>query len=258
MKTILTLSLLTLLAACGKDGKNGVDGSNGATILGIDGVSTGIDFEDIDAGLVCGNGGISVFTFRDTNSDGTFQAEESIIKVKAICHGLNGQDGVDGMDGQNGLNGQDGADGQDGMNATVTLETIQASNSCPTGGIKIYASGSAPVEVCNGINGLNGEQGLPGVQGIPGLNGSNGVDGQDGINGQDGMDGRDGTQVLPVKFCVDDKSTFPEYGLMIGEELFAVYWGTTPASPNTAQAFLTKLVPGQYRSTGGNNCLFKI
>jgi hypothetical protein len=246
MKLILTVALLSLLVACGKDGKNGADGSNGATILGVDGVSTGIDFEDINSGLVCAAGGISVFTFRDINSDGAYQSEESIIKVKAICHGVNGQDGLDGIDGQD---GQDGADGQDGTNASVTLETIAANVNCPTGGVKIYATGSAPVEVCNGINGLNGEQGLQGVQGIPGLNGANGVDGQDGS---------DGTQVLPVKFCPNDNSTFPEYGLMVGSELFAVYWGTTPASPSTAQAFLTKLVPGQYRSTGGNNCLFRI
>lgn len=45
---------------------------------------------------------------------------------------------------------------------------------------------------------------------------------------------------------------------MIGKDLFAVYWGTTPASPNTPQALLTKLVPGNYQSTGGNNCLFSI
>jgi hypothetical protein len=45
---------------------------------------------------------------------------------------------------------------------------------------------------------------------------------------------------------------------MVENDLFAVYWGTTPASPNKPQAFLTKLVAGNYMSTGGNNCLFTI
>jgi hypothetical protein len=79
-----------------------------------------------------------------------------------------------------------------------------------------------------------------------------------GANGQNGQNGAPGTIVTPVKFCANDNSTFPEYGLMIGNDLFAVYWGTTPASPTKPQAFLTKLVPGNYRSTGGNNCLFSI
>jgi hypothetical protein len=58
--------------------------------------------------------------------------------------------------------------------------------------------------------------------------------------------------------CAADNSTFPEYGPMIGEKLFAVYFGSTPASPSTPQAFLTKLVAGNYMSTGGNNRLFTI
>ena len=240
MKHFISIPLLLALTACGKDGANGINGKDGASVFGVNAISTGIDFEDIHQGLICPNGGISVYNFRDINSDGYYQVEEQILKVKAICHGLNGQNGTNGINGQD---GEDGEDGLNGTNATVTLETIVSSPRCPAGGIKIYASGSAPAEVCDGVNGLNGEQGLPGVQGIPGLNGTN---------------GSDGTKVLPVKFCVDDLSKFPEYGLMIGDELFAVYWGTTPASPKTPQAFLTKLVPGQYRSTGGNNCLFKI
>ena len=161
MKHFIAIPLLLTLVACGKDGANGINGKDGASVFGLNAVSTGIDFEDISGGLVCANGGISVFTFRDVNSDGLFQSDEQIIKVKAICHGLNGQDGEDGADG---------SDGQDGTNSSVTLEAIASSSLCPNGGVKIYASGSAPAEICNGVNGLNGEQGIPGVQGIPGLN----------------------------------------------------------------------------------------
>lgn len=256
MKSVLTFTLLTLIAACGKNGSNGAPGADGATTLGLNGVSNGVDFTDIAPGLVCATGGVSIFTFRDTDGDGLLSLNEDIIKVKSLCNGVNGADG------------QNGTNGTNGTNASVSLESVASSPRCPSGGIKLTSSSALEaVEVCNGINGLNGEQGLPGVNGIPGLagaNGADGKDGKDGMNGQDGKDGQngvngnDGTRILPVRFCEKDDSTFPEYGLMIGEELFAVYWGTTPASPKTPQAFLTKLVPGDYMSTGGNNCLFTI
>ena len=141
--------------------------------------------------------------------------------------------------------GRNGKDGSSGVGVTAALVNTEGPISldfadidpglaCASGGVSIFTFRD------NDFNGLNGEHGLPGVQGIPGLAGSS------------------GTIVTPVKFCVTDSSTFPEYGLMIGEELFAVYWGSTPASPSTPQAFLTKLVAGNYMSTGGNNCLFTI
>lgn len=234
MKALLPLSLLMLVVACGKNGKDGKNGSDGATIAGLNGISTGIDFEDIYPGPVCSQGGVSIFTFRDANADGLFQDNEPIIRVKAICHG---RDGVDGQ------NGADGMHGVDGANASLTAEMVLQSSQCPAGGVRISGTGMPAVEVCNGVNGINGEQGIPGAQGVPGLN---------------GRDGADGTRVLPIKFCADDRSTFPEYGLQVGDEIFAVYWGTTPASPSTPQAFLAKLLPGQYRSTGGNNCVFRV
>lgn len=221
--TFLVASLLSL-TSCGKKGDDGSDGI-GSTTFGINGVSTGVDIADIDPSLACANGGISIYTFIDDNSDGKFESGEEILKVKSLCHGTNGTNG---------------------SNGTITLESVDSSLSCPNGGVKISSSTSSGTEICNGVNGLNGEQGLPGIQGIPGLAGSNGAAGSDG------------TVVTPVKFCESDDSTFPEYGLMIGDELFAVYWGSTPASPKTPQAFLTKLVTGDYQSTGGNNCLFTI
>lgn len=210
MKNFLLIFCILILVSCGKAGKDGVDGISVPVALGPDKVLTGIDFEDIDTGLVCSNGGVSIFTFHDENTDGLFQIGESVVKVKALC------------------NGTDGINGNDGSNASLTIENIASSLSCPSGGVKISSGVSSPVEVCHGVNGLNG------------LNGAN------------------GTIVQPVKFCPTDSSTFPEYGVMIGDELFAVYWGTTPGSPSTPQAFLTKLLAGNYRSTGGNNCLFSI
>ena len=234
MKKILFILCVLSLASCGKDGKDGAAGPPGGTTFGLAGASTGVDFADIIPGLACFNGGVSIFTFRDTNSDGVLDTDELVIKVKALCNGTNGTNGTDGTNGTN------------GVNASITLESITASETCPNGGIKFTSGASTPVEVCNGANGVNGEQGFPGMQGIPGIAGSNGTN------------GTNGTRVAPVKFCSTDNSTFPEYGLMVENDLFAVYWGTTPASPNKAQAFLTKLVAGNYMSTGGNNCLFTI
>lgn len=225
MKEFLFVLIVTLTLACGKNGKNGSDGQDGASTVGLNGsdaISTGVDFEDIGPGLACANGGISIFTFRDLNSDGLAQADEEVIKVKSICHGNNG------------------------TSPSITLESIASSATCPNGGVKIYSSSSLPQEICNGIDGLNGEQGIQGVQGIP------------GIAGVDGADGAPGTSVVPVKFCASDNSSFPEYGLMVGNDLFAVYWGPTPGSPGKPQAFLTKLIAGNYQSTGGNNCLFQV
>lgn len=210
MKNFLFIFCILILVSCGKAGKDGVDGVSVPVSLEPDKVLTGIDFEDIDPGLICGNGGVSIFTFQDENTDGLFQIGESVVKVKALCNGI------------------DGINGNDGANASLTIENIASSASCPSGGVKISSGSLSPVEVCHGVNGLNG------------LNGTN------------------GTIVQPVKFCPTDSSTFPEYGVMIGDELFAVYWGTTPGSPRTSQAFLTKLVAGNYRSTGGSNCLFSI
>lgn len=121
----------------------------------------------------------------------------------------------------NGLNGTNGVSPTIG----VTVATIAQ---CSTGGYVFTATGSSPAIVCDGIQGVQGLQGIP------------------------------GTAITPVKFCNTDTSTYPEYGLMIGTQLFAVYWGTAPYSGNNKTAFLTEIIPGNYTSTGGNGCSFTI
>ncbi len=235
MKSVLMILCTLVLFSCGKNGKNGANGKDApvsvVTLQSLGVKTTGIDIQDVTPGLACANGGISVFTFNDINADGLFSEFETIIKTKVVCNGINGTNGTDGING---------------TNASITLEAVPVNSTCPTGGVKISSTTSSPVTVCNGKNGLNGEQGIQGVQGIPGMTGATGAP------------GADGTKVMPVKFCKTDNSTFPEYGLLIGDDLFAVYWGTTPASPTVPQAFLTKLIAGNYKSTGGNNCLFSI
>lgn len=236
MKNIFIALTLLSFVACGKNGKDGVNGQSAGSVslLSLGVKTTGIDIADMQPGLACSNGGVSIFTYNDSDANGFFDQDETVIKNKVICNGTNG------------------VNGSNGSSSTITLESIAKSATCPQGGVLISSSTAAPVEVCNGLAGLNGAQGLPGAQGIPGMTGATGATGAAGSNGADG------TKVTPVKFCKTDNSKFPEYGLIIGDELFAVYWGTTPASPNVPQSFLTKLVAGNYMSTGGNNCLFSI
>lgn len=127
-----------------------------------------------------------------------------------------------------------GHDGRAGESSRITVNLATASQ-CPAGGY-VYTSQNGndvptTIPVCNGTQGL---QGLQGVAGAP------------------------GSSVTPVKFCASDNSAFPEYGLLIGNDLFAVYWGTAPYSPHASTAFLAKVIPGSYRSTGGNGCYFQV
>jgi hypothetical protein len=124
--------------------------------------------------------------------------------------------------------------GLNGTSASIGMSTASAA-ACPTGGYVITSSTSpTTATICNGANGLNGSNGL------------------------NGLNGTDGTVVTPVKFCNGDNSAFPEYGLMVGSQLFGVYWGATPASNGVSQAFLALLTPGSYVSTGGNGCSFTL
>lgn len=247
MNKLFSLLFIVLLASCGprRPGKLGEAGKDG-----VNAISVGVDLADITPGAICASGGLLVSTFKDANSDGILDPEELVLKVKTVCNGVQGNAGNDGDDGSDGNNG---TNGQNGTNSTVSIETLTPGVDCPTGGAKI-SSNSSPTSatVCNGTNGSNGLNGLNGLAGINGQNGANGSNGVDGINGTNG------SSVVPVKFCTSDNSAFPEYGLVIGSDVFAVYWGTTPASPSAKQAFLAKLTPGSYQSTGGNNCQFTL
>lgn len=96
----------------------------------------------------------------------------------------------------------------------------------------------------DGTNGINGQAGTPGVNG------------KDGLNGTDGEGGQDATPVTMIKFCPNERevypSNFPEYGMCIDNNLYAVYW-------NGNAAFLAKLLPGRYTTTAiGGNCTFTV
>lgn len=102
---------------------------------------------------------------------------------------------------------------------------------------------------------------IPGPRGLSGDQGNSGDKGDKGDQGNQGVQGPVGPGATPlppapeqttlVKLCADDSSTFPEYGLCIDEELYAVYW-------SGSYAFLAKIIVGNYMSTNGTGCHFTV
>jgi len=100
-----------------------------------------------------------------------------------------------------------------------------------------------------------GPQGPQGSQGPAGEKGDAGADGQDGQDGQQGPAGADGTVITVVQFCPNHTpnypSTFPEFGLCIEGQLYAVY--------STNGGFLALIPPGTYSSNAvGSACTFTV
>lgn len=90
------------------------------------------------------------------------------------------------------------------------------------------------------------------------IQGEKGEPGQVGPVGPQGPAGAPGSSIEQVKLCDDDTSAYPEYALKIDNQIYAVYWGTTPTSNGQKQAFLALIIPGTYQSTGGNGCRFRV
>ncbi len=106
--------------------------------------------------------------------------------------------------------------------------------------------------------------GCAGQTGSPGYNGSNGVDGAPGATGPkgdtgdtgaQGPKGADGTVVITVQFCPGAVATypsvFPEYGICLNNQIFAVY--------SANGGFLALIPPGVYSSNAiGSACNFTV
>lgn len=223
MKSLWPVLFLVVLFGCAQT----QNGSTDPGAQGSQGYGAGI-FASIAPAASCpagSNGGTQFTTFIDRNNDGLLSSGETVTSISVVCGGLTGEDGRDGVDGVS-------------SSISVSLADL---TTCPEGGyvFKTQTGSDLPVytPVCNGDRGTQGIQGLQGPQGEVGI---------------------PGTQVTPVKFCKTDHSDFPEYGLLIGHQLFGVYWGTAPFSNGANEAFLALLTPGSYRSTGGNGCSFVI
>ncbi len=96
--------------------------------------------------------------------------------------------------------------------------------------------------------------GPKGNQGNTGSPGPQGPAGPVGDTGAQGPTGADGTVITPIQFCSGTPtypSTFPEYGLCINNQIYAVY--------STRGGFLTILPNGSYLSNAvGSRCNFQV
>lgn len=133
-----------------------------------------------------------------------------------LCLFLVACQGPPGNPGKTGLTGGVGPTGPSATPCTAASVTNGVEISCPD---------SPPLIVTNG---LTGPIGLTGPAGSP------------------------GTVVTPIQFCPGTPSypsTFPEYGLVIGSNIYAVY--------STNGGFLALLPPGEYVSNAvGSSCDF--
>lgn len=63
------------------------------------------------------------------------------------------------------------------------------------------------------------------------------------------------TTVTAISLCPGNTATYPEQGLVIGGQIYAVYYGQISG---VTQAFLTQLQPGNWVTTDGGNCHFTV
>jgi hypothetical protein len=110
---------------------------------------------------------------------------------------------------------------------------------CPSGGTIVVVNGY-PYTICNGLAGASGSPGSVGPAGPV---------------GEPGLPGLNATPVTTVRFCPSNTAvyptTFPEYGICLGGQLYGVY--------SANGGFLALLPPGAYSSDGINDsCTFTI
>lgn len=100
-----------------------------------------------------------------------------------------------------------------------------------------------------GATGAQGPQGVQGATGPQGPPGSAGPQGQPGINGST-------SGMTAVKLCAADNATHPEYGFVVGDSIYAVYYGVVGGQ---LSAFLARLNAGSYVTTNDNTpCPFTV
>lgn len=93
------------------------------------------------------------------------------------------------------------------------------------------------------------------IEALRGLQGPQGIQGNTGLTGPQGAQGEPGDSVKMIKLCPSDSAAYPEQGIVLGTSIYAVYYGVIGDTP---QAFMAKLSPGDYVTTNGSNCHFKV
>lgn len=222
MKLLALLTMTFILVGCGNDKAKVIRG-----IDGKDGLSTLMVGETLPITECSGVGGLQLTSYLDRNRNESLDVGETLFTYK-ICNGAKGDAGEQGIAGLNGLDGINGVDGVPGP---------------------------------QGIQGLTGATGLQGPQGEPGSIGAQGPQGPQGEPGSPGVAGLNGTNgssagVSAVKLCAADNATHPEYGFVIGDSIYAVYYGQVNG---TLSAFLARLNAGNYVTTNDNSpCGFTV
>ena len=143
----------------------------------------------------------------------------------------------------------------------ITVLTAPAGpQQCSNGGTVVSIGGQEYV-VCNGANGAIGPTGQTGAIGPQGAQGPQGEQGpvgpigSTGAQGPQGDPGQPGTQITTIQFCKGITptypSTFPEIGICIDNQLYAVY--------SANGGFMVLVTPGTYSSNGINaSCTFTV
>lgn len=167
---ILILSLTLTISNCSKL-KEAAESASFTKLPDITAIN--IDVATVDQ---CPNGGSVMKIYKDSNLNGLFDSNETVISTTPVCNG------AQGANGSNGVNGTNGTNGTNGVSAGIEVKTA-ANGSCPAGGTVINTfqdfnsngllDGTEVIvtssTVCNGVNGTNG------------TNGTNGVDGRNAI-----------------------------------------------------------------------------
>lgn len=248
MKKFLGLTLMVaMLVGCGESSFHTLQ-VNG--VPGRDGYTTFITTAVVPPMSVCGlAGGLKLVPYTDYNRNNQLDAgEETVLASSVICNGAKGDTGLVGATGATGSQGPQGIQGATGAMGPVGPQGVQ---------------GIAGVQGAQGVAGPQGAQGLQGIQGIPGPMGPQGIPGATGAVGAQGPMGQPGIQgipgagngagMTPIRLCAVDNSAFPEYGFVIGDSLYAVYYGVINSTLN---AFMARLNPGSYVSTNSSGCTF--
>jgi len=238
MKKLLMLTVALGLIGCAQEKQevavSGKDGKDGYTTF----ITTQVVPPMSES---CGMaGGLKLVPYTDYNRNASYDAgEETILASSIVCNGAKGDAGAVGATGAQGIQGIQGATGQMGPVGPQGVQGIQG------------------IQGAQGVAGPKGDQGVQGIQGIQGATGATGAVGAQGPKGEPGIQGIPGASgqagMTPVKLCAADNSAFPEYGFVIGNNLYAVYYGVINGTLNS---FMARLNPGTYMSTNSTGCTF--
>lgn len=176
--------------------------------------------------------------------------------------GATGAIGPTGATGGVGATGAQGIQGEAGTSCSVVAQPTGAIIQCTDGSSASISDGSVGAQGATGPQGAAGEDAMPCTTTafVGGVNilcpDGTSTNVYNGTAGAVGPAGTPGTLVVAVEFCpsLGDTvypSSFPEYGLCIEGNIYAVYWSGT-------QAFMAEVVPGVYDSTSPQGCSFTV